>query len=65
MWRDSVCLSSVSGLLNRLCGNLILEQSVSVRCAVLTSNKNGETAFYCYDPALFLLIQSRVDVLRS
>ena len=27
--------------------------------------KNGETAVYCYDPALFLLIQSRVDVLRS
>ena len=33
----------------------ILQQSLSVRCAVLKNHKNGETAVYGYDSALLLV----------
>ena len=33
-----------------------LWQSLSVRCAVLTSPQKGETAVYGYDPAVFLVL---------
>ena len=43
----------------------ILRQSLSVRCAKMTSPQKGETAVYGYDPLCFWFFRCRIDVLQS
>ena len=53
VWRDSVGVeSSRSGLKSSECAD-IFHQSFLCCYAILTSPKEGETAVFCYNPALF------------
>ena len=55
VWRDSVGVESSRSGLKSECAD-IFHQSFLCCYAILTSPKEGETAVYGYNPALFLAL---------
>ena len=65
VWRDSVGVENSRSGLKSECAH-IFHQSFLCCYAILTSPKEGETAVYGYNPALFFeFFRCRVDVLES
>ena len=53
VWRDSVGVKSSGSGLKSECADIFYQSLISGCYAILTSPKEGETAVYGYNPALF------------
>ena len=55
-WRDSVGGKSSGSGLKSECADILHQSLISGCYAILTSTKEGETAVYSYNPALFWVL---------